>query len=416
MSSKRHYRFAGMVGNILEHYDHALFGFLAPFLAPLFFNNQDPLTALILTYAILPLGILTRPIGSLFFGWVGDCFGRRQALFFSLSGMAVVTAGMGFLPIFSEVGSWAPLYLAIAKMLQNFFAAGESTGGAIFVLENTETAKRSLFSSLFDACSIVGILIASALVTFFSHQGYMEEGWRILFWLGGATAILGVILRLKAREGKEFIVSHGEKRMSLLKMLSEHKKPLLLISLAYGFSYTTYSLPFNLMNGYIPLVTKLTKTDVMKDNTTLLIIDMLLLPCFGYLANRWGKEKVMLAGSLGSIVCAGPLFYFLTQGTLEMVFTVRLSIVMLGAAFAAPYHAWAIERVAPQYRFTVLSLAGALGSQLIGAPTAAICLWLYQKLGWVSSPSLYLIVVAALATYAVRSLKPEASQEPSIIQ
>ncbi len=76
------HRLAAMIGNILEHYDNVLFGLLVPFIAPLFFPHSDPLTALILTYGMLPLGILMRPLGSLFFGWMGDRWGRTRALFF----------------------------------------------------------------------------------------------------------------------------------------------------------------------------------------------------------------------------------------------------------------------------------------------------------------------------------------------
>src|SRR5579872_7035410 len=130
------FRFAGMIGNLLEHYDRALFGLLAPFIAPLFFEGKDPLTALILTYGMLPLGILSRPLGSLFFGWIGDRFGRREALFYSLLGMAFTTIGIGFLPIYAQIGALAPLLLAFGRLLQNFFDAGETAGGAIAVLEN----------------------------------------------------------------------------------------------------------------------------------------------------------------------------------------------------------------------------------------------------------------------------------------
>src|SRR5579872_3210875 len=171
--------FAGLIGNILEHYDTALFGLLAPFIAPLFFHTQDPFTALILTYAMIPLGMLARPLGSFSFGLISDRFGRRQALCWSLTGMAIATTSIGFLPTSSEI---APLLLALMRLLQSFFAAGESAGGAIYVLENTRVPKRSFMSSVFDASTVGGILIAAALVTFLSMQGWVEMGWRYLFW------------------------------------------------------------------------------------------------------------------------------------------------------------------------------------------------------------------------------------------
>lgn len=179
------HRFAGIIGNLLENYDSALFGLLAPFIAPLFFPDQDPLTSLILTYGMLTLGFFTRPVGSLFFGWIGDLYGRRKALIGSLIGMAMTTFAMGSLPTYAEIGLFAPVFLALGKMLQSFFVAGENAGGAIFVLEHTNSSKRGLNSGIYDSSSIVGILIASGMVAFLSQHGVIQEGWRVLFWLGG---------------------------------------------------------------------------------------------------------------------------------------------------------------------------------------------------------------------------------------
>ena len=84
------------LGNLFEHYDTALFGFLSPFLAPLIFPEKDPMTALILTYAIIPLGMVARPIGSLVFGYIGDVYGRRHALFLTLAGMSLISGCITF--------------------------------------------------------------------------------------------------------------------------------------------------------------------------------------------------------------------------------------------------------------------------------------------------------------------------------
>ena len=125
------------LGNLFEHYDTALFGFLSPFLAPLIFPKQDPLSALILTYAMIPLGMLARPIGSLVFGYIGDVYGRRKALFITLSVMAIVSVGIAFTPTYKQIGAVSPIIFGLSRVLQNFLSAGESMGGAIFLLENT---------------------------------------------------------------------------------------------------------------------------------------------------------------------------------------------------------------------------------------------------------------------------------------
>ncbi len=403
MKKYARYQIAGMVGNILEHYDSALFGLLAPCLAPLFFQ-QDPLTALIMTYGIIPLGLITRPLGALFFGRIGDIYGRKQALSLSLLGMAVATVGIGMLPTYNEVGCWAPIGLACMRMLQSFCAAGESAGGAIFVLEHTRLQTRSIMSSLYDASTVSGILLASALVTILSVIGKAECLWRGLFFAGAFTAVMGVIIRCSIDESHLLPVN---KKNGIQTILRSHLKPFIAIICCSGFGHITYSLAFVLMNGYIPLVTSLTQADVMQINTYLLVIDMLALPCFGYIASRVGKEKVMITASLFSAICAIPLFQCLDQASMATVVGVRLLLVTVGVAFAAPYYAWAIDRVLPAHRYTVLSLGSALGSQLIGAPTSAVSLWLYQETGWMGVPGAYLLVFGLLAAYAVWKTAPQ---------
>jgi MHS family proline/betaine transporter-like MFS transporter len=279
-------------------------------------------------------------------------------------------------------------------MGQSFCSAGEPAGGAIFVLEQTAPSKRTITSSFYDISTIGGILLASSLVMLLSGFGEIERGWRLLFWSGSIPAFLGLWLRLKAEEGKEFTPSQN---FNFIRLLRDHRGPLLSILFASGFSYTTYSLAFTLMNGYVPLVTSLTKDEVIQVNTWLLLIDLLLLPCFGYLSSRLGKERVMRLSTLSSAIGALPLFFCLQDASLEMVIFVRLMIVILGVAFGASYYAWAIEQVPASYRYSILALGGALGTQLIGAPCSSICLWLFQKTGWVASPGIYLIVTALLA-------------------
>src|SRR5687768_7340833 len=103
-STSRFQLWNACLGNLFEHYDTALFGFLSPFLAPLIFPEKNPMTALILTYAIIPLGMLARPLGSLVFGYIGDVYGRKYALFLTLAGMSLISGCIALSPTYNQVG------------------------------------------------------------------------------------------------------------------------------------------------------------------------------------------------------------------------------------------------------------------------------------------------------------------------
>jgi len=378
------------LGNLFEHYDTALFGFLSPFLAPLIFPEHEPLIALMLTYAIIPLGMLTRPLGSLVFGYIGDVYGRNHALFLTLAGMSFVSGCMAFIPTYVQAGILAPLLFSLGRALQNFLAAGETMGGAIFLLENASEGHHDLLSGLYGASTMGGHLLASLGVFLL---GSVDSGWRCLYLCGCVTGLFGCIIRWPSHEIRSSM-QFSHTLTNLKEMFWTCRKPLLFIVIASGFGHANYSIALILMNGLIPLVSSLTTPEVMKINTYLLILDFCALPFFGWLASKMAREKLMLLASLGVIVFSIPLLTSLEGASFARVVAVRIVFVMFGVAFFAPFHAWAQQLIPPASRYVVISLGYALGSQLLGGPTAAFALWCFQKTGTVSSVSWYWMALA----------------------
>jgi MFS family permease len=389
------------LGNLFEHYDTALYGLLSPFLAPMFFPNYDPITALILTYAIIPLGMLARPFGALMFGKIGDARGREHALFLSLSGMALLSFGIAFCPTYAQVGILAPLLLCLSRILQNFVAAGEIMGGAIFLLEHSPTKKHDILSSLYGASTTGGILLASALVLCLSYFHLMEQGWRILYLFGSVTGFFGCYIRKKfPREIKKAPPSFLSLKTTL-QTLWQMRALLSIIALTSGFSYATYSISLILVNGFIPLVSSLTKESMLTLNSLLLVLDFATFPLFGWLASKIKREKLMLYTALIVVVTCIPLSMFLSGAHLVTVICIRLCLVLLGVAFFAPFHAWVQKLVPLPHRYLVISFGYALGSQLLGGPTAAISLWIFKQTGIISSISWYWGLLALASTLVI---------------
>lgn len=385
---------------MFEHYDTALFSLLSPFLAPLFFPGKDPVTALLLTYCIIPLGMIARPIGSLFFGYIGDTHGRKKALLISLTGMAVVTACMGFLPTYKHVGMLAPVLLSLGRIFQNFFASGETMGGAIYLIENVPENKKDVTSSYFNASTIGGILLASFGVTVLCGLNVVQDCWRILYFLGCSTAIFAIFLRARMAVSDSNLSSESSVKF-LLKTCWDNRQALLTIAIAAGFSYACYTIALVTMNGFIPLITSITKENMMHLNSVLLCMDFFLLPIFGIIAQKFSREKVMIGAALMAGITGIPLLWFLEGSTLLVVILIRLILVVIGVSFSAPFNSWAQQLVAPSQRYTVISFAYAIGSQIFGGPSAAIALWLFQKTNWIPSIGLYWMGLGLLTSYLI---------------
>lgn len=386
------------LGNLFEHYDTALFGFLSPFLAPLIFPKEDPITALILTYAIIPLGMLARPLGAFVFGFIGDAYGRERSLFLTLAGMGVVSGCIAMTPTYVQVGILAPILFCIGRVLQNFLAAGETMGGAIFILENASEKRHDWLSSLYSASAIGGHLLASLGVYAISQS--QSSGWRLLYIAGCATALFGLFLRRSSSS-----VNSPSKSAYTFKNLKDmfwsHRKGLFTIILSSGFANATYAIAFVLMNGFIPLISSFTKADVMKMNTYLLILDFCALPFFGWLASKVSREKWMISVCMGAFLLSLPLLNFLEGASIVGIIGVRIAFILVGVAFFAPFHAWAQQLIPPNSRYLVISLGYAIGAQLLGGPTAALALWCFQKTGMISSVVWYWMFLAFATGIAI---------------
>lgn len=402
--------FSACLGNFFEHYDTALFSFLSPFLAPLIFPSQDPLIALILTYAMIPLGMLARPMGACLFGYIGDVYGRSEALFFALAGMSFVSAFIAMTPTYHQVGILSPLCFCLGRLLQNLCASGETMGGAILILENSPPKQHDFLSSLYNASTIGGILFASGAVALIVHLDFLDWGWRVLYLIGCVTGICGCIIR------KNFSSENIQKKIfptsvrEFIQVFWNYKRAFFTILLSSGFSYANYSIALVLMNGLLPLVSEVSLEQMISLNTYLLIFDFCTLPLFGWISTKITREKLMLFASFSVCVTAVPLFTLLSGATIAIVTFVRVCLVLLGVAFAAPYHAWAQQLVPPQHRYAIISLGYAFGSQLLGGPTVALTLTVFKLTGDLSSAAWYWMGLGAVNFFILIKIFNERTQ------
>jgi MFS family permease len=202
MSRKKTF-FAGIFGNTLEWYDFTAYAFFAPILAKLFFPLSNPFTSLLLTFGVFALSFLVRPVGALFFGYIGDHFGRRTALIISIIVMSLPTLFLGLLPNYATIGIAAPVLLTILRMTQGLAVSGELTSATSFLVEHAHEKRRGFAGSLAMWSAFIGITLSSIVVTSITmaitDQQLTTWGWRVPFVLGG---LLGFRTPSLNRRGK----------------------------------------------------------------------------------------------------------------------------------------------------------------------------------------------------------------------
>ena len=133
---------SGLVGNIMEWYDFALYGYMVPTMSQLFFPDSNNLNSIMSTFAVFAAGFVMRPIGGFLLGRIGDKRGRKTTLYISTSVMAISTALMGVLPTYQSVGVLAPVLLVLLRLLQGVSVGGEFSTSVTYMVEEAPADSR----------------------------------------------------------------------------------------------------------------------------------------------------------------------------------------------------------------------------------------------------------------------------------
>lgn len=237
------------IGTILEWYDFSLYAFLAPIISINFFAIQNKSISILLTYYIFAIGFLARPIGAIIFGHFGDRINRKSMLLISLFIMASTTFLIGTLPTYKDIGNAAPILLMILRILQGIAIGGETIGAGTFVMESSPASKQGFTTAMIWASSGVGILFCSIFISLceyvFTEEALSTWAWRIPFFIGALTGILGYYLRKNIAVSQEFLMLKKNKliKFPIIEAFKKyHTEIIILIGLYMLCAITTYIL------------------------------------------------------------------------------------------------------------------------------------------------------------------------------
>lgn len=410
---------AGTIGNVLEWFDFAIYGYFAAFIGRLFFPRNDPLISLFSAFAVLAVGAVSRPLGAVVFGWMGDRSGRRASLTATVLLMAGATFMIGILPTYASIGVLAPALLIVARLLQGLSSGGEWGGSAAFMVEFAAQNRRGFVGSLqqvstgggFFLGSLFGLVVTSTM----SAHAILAWGWRLPFLGGILLGAVGIYMRLELEDTPKFnsLKWRGEiSRSPLVDSLRTQKAS---IAIAFGYNAIQtvgYFTMLTFMPSFVSEVLRLSPERAFLSNSLQLLVFVVSLPLMGALSDHVGRKPMMLGSSLFLTVAAFPLFQFIIRGDLLTIVLCQLIFGIALATYCGPAVAATVELFPTRLCYTSVSIGFNLAAALLGMTSPMISTRLISILRMPAAPSFVIMAAAAISFVTVLLAGKESAWEP----
>lgn len=420
---------ASVVGTIIEWFDYALYGAAAGLIInKIFFPDLSAFAGVLAAFATFAVGFFVRPLGGLVISHIGDRYGRKPALIFSIALMGAGTVAIGLLPGYHEIGIAAPILLVLMRMAQGFGAGAEYAGALTLLYEYAPKHLRGFYTALLQSATVIGIIFASLAfwgVSLMPADVMTSWGWRVPFLSSAVLFIIAIYIRRHLDETPEYIQAMQQAE----KNKKEHKLPLKVVLTRYprelfwgflmmsGHNANVYILSaFSI--SYMTNTLHLPKTTALSALFISAWCAVVSAPVMGWLADKFNPAKIYMAAALFTVIYAFPLFMFIDSGDL-LTITLGMSV-----AFIISYGAMAgpqgllLARVFPtEYRYSGISVAREMNGMLVAGPTPLISAFLVEVAGgkptYVAAYLATCCLLTAFAVYKLVSMKP-AHQEALI--
>lgn len=405
-----------IVGHVLEHYNITLYGFFAVILAPIFTANNNRATMLMTVFGTVAAGSLIKPLGGIFFGHLGDRLGRKRALLLAILLVSLPTTIIGILPSYDQIGMLAPIALLICLLFQGFCFAGELCGASIYAVEHAQNQKTGFFGGLILAIGFSGALLATGVGMLCTLPQMPLWGWRIAFLLGGILGIAIYCLRKKIQETPvfELLQKHDHKQgYPLLEAFKNCKKSIICTFTIGGCLPISLFISTIYMNAPLIDTFHFTPYEIMLTNMANMLLWIIFLPIMGALADKLGKDTLMMLSLASVIILIYPLFYFIDKAITPIpIFVLQFFVALSGSAFAAPAISFIPELFPPELHYSGVSFSFNLGQAVLGGTAPLMSIALVTQVGSSLAPAFYLILTSLLCFIAI--LYAQNIQKPTL--
>lgn len=405
------------IGNAVEWFDFAIYGFLATFIAANFFPAGNDTAALLNTFAIFAAAFFMRPLGGFVFGPLGDKLGRQRVLALVILLMSGATVLIGLLPTYASIGVTAPLLLLLLRCLQGFSAGGEYGGGAVYLAEFATERRRGLTITFMAWSGVLGFLLGSVTVTLLQAllpAGAMESyGWRIPFLIAGPLGLVGLYIRLRLDDTPHFAELSKSDQVAdspLREAVKTSWRAILQVIGLFIVFNIGYYLVFTFLPSYFIKTLEFSKTDAFVSITLASLVALVLILPLAALSDRIGRRPMLIAGSVAFAVLGYPLFLLLNSGSLVGAMAAHCGLAAIESVYVSTAVSAGVELFATTVRYSGFSIGYNICVAGFGGTTPYVVTWLTAETGNDLAPAWYLIVAAVVSLGAILTLRESAGR------
>jgi MHS family proline/betaine transporter-like MFS transporter len=406
---------AGTVGNVLEWYDFAVYGYLAPIIGKVFFPGDDPTSSLLAAFGVFAVGFLARPIGGMIFGHFGDKIGRKRVLIISVLMMGAGTFAIGVLPGFAQIGAASAALLVILRILQGISVGGEYAGSVVFLAEHAPPKHRGFLASWPDTGSVLGFLLGSgigALISWIIGEAALEAwGWRIPFLLGALIAVVGIVFRRQMTESPVCADMMRVAGSPVVAALRHHWRPILqMISLILVNSIGFYMM-FVYAVSYLTEQMHVSTARALDINTASLLVMLVVTPTSAALSDKIGRKPLLYFVSLSTLILAWPLWALMHYDNIWAILAGQAGFAMIFGVGYAVTSSVMVEMLPAHVRCSGVAIGYNICLGLFGGTTPLVATYLVARTADDFAPVYYLMAAAAIS-FAVTLGLPETARKP----
>ena len=410
---------ASSVGTTLEWYDFTIYNLMAALVFNVvFFPRFDPLTGTILAFSTYAVGYVSRPLGGMVFGHLGDKLGRRFVLVATLVLMGVATGLMGLLPTYDVLGIWSPVLLVALRFIQGAAIGGEWAGAVLLSMEHgsdTERGRNASFTQVGPSCgTLLGTAFIAIVTLCLSPEQFQSWGWRIPFLASALLVVFGLWLRRGVEETpvfRELETHHGKAEAPLKEVFTQHWRRLLLAGGARIGSDVLYALVVVFTLTYVTTVLHLSRPLALTATMIGAGCNALAVPFFGALSDRVGRRPVYIAGALLAMAWAFVFFRLMDSASPLAICAAVVGGLIIHAMMYGPQAAFVTEQFPTRVRYAGASLAYTLAGIVGGGFAPLIIATLFKSYGNTLAVSLYVCAALVLTLLSV-FLARETARKP----